>query len=502
MADNQIAQLQLRDVLNVIFKRKNQIILTFGTVMIAVAAYTFLTQPLYESSAQVLVTFGRGSVLFTNTGEQAPNIFIDQENVMNSEIEILRSNQLAEKTIKGLGGVKEVFPDISKKAADYPDPDRVAMHNALEKFQKSFTIKPGKKSNLITIAFRHPDPKMAAEIVKRLSANFLDHHAEIRKNKKSYEFFQNQTKILEAKLNASQKELESLRSTYQISNFEEQKSILLRQKAELQSILNQAASAETEASNRIAELRRKIQSTPESIPQQRQDDPNDVLISTLQSRLVELELQEKSLELELQEKSLSSKFTDENRSLRSTRDEIAILRQKLSEQENKTYGRRTSGMNPVHQLIQQELVRYEMERKAFGAKKEILTKQVSDCDTKLSDLNHIELQFNQLNQQVQTDRKNFELYLTKLEEARISDAMDTEKISNLSLVETASVPLKPASPKVALNLIIGVFIGLFAAFTMALVQEYMNDRLESPEDVGRVLKLPVLTSIAEVRKAS
>lgn len=492
MADNRTQVIQLRDALNIFFKRKNQILAVFGAVVAAVAAYTFLSQPLYESSAQILVSIGRGNVMFSNIGDQTPNIFIDHENVINSEIELLKSTPLIEKTIRDLGGVKAVFPEISQKTENHPNPDQMAMNNALIQFQKSFFVKPGKKSNLITLGFSHPDPQLSAAVLNQLSSNFLDQHAALRKNKKSYDFFQNQAKLSEEKLLASEKELEAVRGQHRITNLEEQKNILLRQRAELFAALNATVSSETEASNRIGELRRRSAMTPENIPQLRQDDPNDVLISTLQSRLVELELQEKSL---------SSRYTDENRSLQNTREEIRIVRDKLSESESRTYGRRTSGINPMHQTLQQELLRFETEKKALSAKREVLSRQIADFDAQIKDLNAVEMRLNQLAQQVVVDRKNYDLYLTKLEEARISDAMDAEKISNLSLIERASVPVKPASPKVALNLIVGLFIGLFGAVLAAFVAEFMSDRLESPEDVVRVLKLPVLTSIPELKSA-
>ncbi len=311
MADNLTQVIQLRDALNIFFKRKNQILAVFGAVVAAVAAYTFLAQPLYESSAQILVSIGRGNVMFSNTGDQTPNIFIDHENVINSEIELLKSTPLIEKTIRDLGGVKAVFPEISQKTENHPNPDQMAMNNALIQFQKSFFVKPGKKSNLITLGFSHPDPQLSAAVLNQLSSNFLDQHAALRKNKKSYDFFQNQAKLSEEKLLASEKELETLRGQHRITNLEEQKNILLRQRAELFAALNATVSSETEASNRIGELRRRSAMTPENSPQLRQDDPNDVLIRTLQSRLVELELQEKSL---------SSRYTDENRSLQNTRE--------------------------------------------------------------------------------------------------------------------------------------------------------------------------------------
>ncbi len=405
MADNLTQVIQLRDALNIFFKRKNQILAVFGAVVAAVAAYTFLAQPLYESSAQILVSIGRGNVMFSNTGDQTPNIFIDHENVINSEIELLKSTPLIEKTIRDLGGVKAVFPEISQKTENHPNPDQMAMNNALIQFQKSFFVKPGKKSNLITLGFSHPDPQLSAAVLNQLSSNFLDQHAALRKNKKSYDFFQNQAKLSEEKLLASEKELETLRGQ------------------------------------------------------------------------------------------------DENRSLQNTREEIRIVRDKLAESESRTYGRRTSGINPMHQTLQQELLRFETEKKALSAKREVLSRQIADFDAQIKDLNAVEMRLNQLAQQVVVDRKNYDLYLTKLEEARISDAMDAEKISNLSLIERASVPVKPARPKVALNLILGLFIGLFGAVLIAFVAEFMSDRLESPEDVMRVLKLPVLTSIPELKSS-
>ena len=61
------------------------------------------------------------------------------------------------------------------------------------------------------------------------------------------------------------------------------------------------------------------------------------------------------------------------------------------------------------------------------------------------------------------DRQSYRLYLTKFEESRISDAMDTEKIANVKLIEPAQLPLKPVSPRIRLNMVLAVFLGGFGA---------------------------------------
>jgi capsular polysaccharide biosynthesis protein len=75
--------------------------------------------------------------------------------------------------------------------------------------------------------------------------------------------------------------------------------------------------------------------------------------------------------------------------------------------------------------------------------------------------------------------------------------MDTEKISNVSLVEPAYPPLKPVSPKIMLNLLVACILGLFGGLWLSFFSHYVGDKIETAEDVERALKIPVLTSIPE-----
>jgi uncharacterized protein involved in exopolysaccharide biosynthesis len=97
-------EVQLRSVLCVIFKRKNQIFIFFSVTVFTVVVATFLIETLYEVSSQILVTLGRGVLLFANMADQAPHVYLDQENVINSGIEILKSASIAEKVIHEMGG--------------------------------------------------------------------------------------------------------------------------------------------------------------------------------------------------------------------------------------------------------------------------------------------------------------------------------------------------------------------------------------------------------------
>ena len=176
-----------------------------------------------------------------------------------------------------------------------------------------------------------------------------------------------------------------------------------------------------------------------------------------------------------------------------------MVRNKLAAQEKKQYGRKFTGANPTYQTLQGDFYRHEAELSALKARESTQNIQLTNYQAKLEVLNKIETKLNQLKQQVEVDRENYRLYLSKYEESRISNAMDAEKISSVSLLEPARQPMKPVKPKKMLNLLLAVFAGAFGGIGLAFFMEYLDDKLEKVEDVEKCLQLPVLASIPELK---
>jgi uncharacterized protein involved in exopolysaccharide biosynthesis len=135
------------------------------------------------------------------------------------------------------------------------------------------------------------------------------------------------------------------------------------------------------------------------------------------------------------------------------------------------------------------------------AKSQAQRGQLADYKKELDQFNRIETEYNRLEQEVEVDRQNYQLYLTKFEESRISDAMDSEKIAGVSLIEPAQVPLKPISPKKMLNLVLGLFLGAMGGLGLAFFLEYLDDSLGEIDDVEEQLQLPVLGVLPELEKS-
>jgi capsular exopolysaccharide synthesis family protein len=69
----------------------------------------------------------------------------------------------------------------------------------------------------------------------------------------------------------------------------------------------------------------------------------------------------------------------------------------------------------------------------------------------------------------------------------------------LSVVEPASVPTTPISPNTRLNVLLAASIGFILAVGGAFLLEYLDDTIKTGDDVDRVLKLPTLGAITQIK---
>lgn len=521
MNQRETANSSTRIFLHILFKRKLQIISFFCITLIIVGAYTTVTDTVYEASAEILVKVGREN-LYTPTNPDAPSTpllaFSSQEQI-NSEIELIKSRPLIEKVIDTIGpGV--IYTDLGSDESSAAQPgmiDRLLHKLRFDKLigfisnkvrettgkknpndnitdrdkvilrvQDSLGVIGIKNSRVIEITFKHHDAQMSALVVESLINAYLEVRPKIHKNPQSYHFFVEQSDHFKDKIRSAEAELKDFKEKHSLIALEEERSILLTKKADLDADLNRSLSAKVETEQRIHQITQQLNETPEKIQQGETTNLNPMLINTLEDRLVNLEVREKEL---------LAKYTESNHMVQEIRKQLKLVRDKLAEQENKQYGSTSYGMNPTYQGLKQDLNDNETELVALKAKIVAQRSQITGYNNRLTELNSMEEGLTELTNKLDLFQENYRLYLTKLEETRISSEMESKNIANVSIIKPAQPPIKPQSPKVPLNIAIGFFVAVFGSIGMALFLEFFNDNLERPEDIEEYLNSPVLASI-------
>lgn len=85
--------------------------------------------------------------------------------------------------------------------------------------------------------------------------------------------------------------------------------------------------------------------------------------------------------------------------------------------------------------------------------------------------------------------------LSDLAEVRLSKLENTPTVVQ---VEPATPPKVPIRPRPTTNTMLGITVGIMIAIAIAFIIEYMDDRINSPEDIRSIIDAPLLGYISEI----
>jgi non-specific protein-tyrosine kinase len=92
-------------------------------------------------------------------------------------------------------------------------------------------------------------------------------------------------------------------------------------------------------------------------------------------------------------------------------------------------------------------------------------------------------------------RQSLAYLLQSFENIRLAEAQST---SNIVVVEPAVLPSIPIRPRTLQNTLLGALVGFILAVGVVVLIEYLDDRVRSPEQIDKTLKLPVVGLIAKM----
>jgi len=214
-AMGQRSRLTLDDVYYVLFKHKWKIIACSAAGLLGAAALVVLRPPLYESEAKLFIRY----VLDSKSPSPAPDesrviSSYDGQSIINSEIEILNSLDIAEQVVDAVGAER-----ILARAGGGQDRARAA-----DLVRKGLVIEVPNKSNVMRILFQHPDPDIVQPVLSGLIDSYFKKHAEIHQAFGAVDdFLSQETDRLRAQLAQTEDELSQARSKAGVISLEDSK---------------------------------------------------------------------------------------------------------------------------------------------------------------------------------------------------------------------------------------------------------------------------------------
>ncbi|PPK49725.1 YveK family protein [Clostridium algidicarnis] len=73
-----------------------------------------------------------------------------------------------------------------------------------------------------------------------------------------------------------------------------------------------------------------------------------------------------------------------------------------------------------------------------------------------------------------------------------SVSKEAKKADNVQLLDEASLPSSKDSPKIFLNIIIALFLGVMVSIGLVFIIEYLDNTVKTQQDIEKLLEIPVI----------
>jgi uncharacterized protein involved in exopolysaccharide biosynthesis len=484
--------LRLSDWLGVAVRHRRLVILSFLGVLTGAVLSIFLLPKHFQANTKILVKRERVDLLVTadpTTAQQQPPAPVTEMD-LNSEVELIKSRDLLEKIALASGLLNDAsrsrwFAWLHLPRSQGEESNQVLVA-AVRELRSALKVEPISKTSLISISYDDSDPSRSAQVLTTLVNLYMEKHLAVHRPTGTLGFFREQTKQYEEEMKTAESRLIDFAGEQDVVSPEQQKAATLQKLSEFQADLKQAEASVSEIERRIRNLEAQASTLPPRMTTQLRTADNLQLMEQLKTTL---------LNLELKRTELLQKFEPSYRLVQEVDTQIGQTKVAIETAENSKPQEETTDRNPVYEWVDSELAKARSDLASNQARVQALLRSVHFYQEQASDLDRKGVLEASLVRDKNTAESNYLLYQHKQEEERISDALDRNRIINVSVAEPAAVPAVPVRSS-AFILIVGLIAGIVVSLTVAGVAEYLNPSLVTPEDVKDFLDVPVLASIS------
>jgi len=533
MSDERIARSKVRkgsvrDLLYIVFGHKKKMLAFMVLLFGAVAVETLIQPCAYRSEAKLLLRVGRENVSLDPTATVGEVVGINRSYdwEVNSEMEILKSREIAERVVDELGaglllhGPRSAPPDSDEalaavKPADEAlrsvkntldivadSPGKLASslglsgpvnerEKAIRKLTDNLKVEARQNTSVIDLSYEERHPEAARNTLDRYIQAYLEKHLTVYCMANSQQFFERQVSQLHAKLTEAQKELQNLKDTTGISDLVEQRSIMVNAIGALERNIAEAEADLAAADAKIAGIQHILEAVPETITTEEISGFSDYGADLMRSKLYDLRVAEKDLE---------GKYRPDSRQLDMMRkqvEEATAILEKEQSRPNRTEVRK--GVNNAYQQMQLALLTEQSSISGLQSKLDKMRTQLAAAKARLKMVNQVENETTRMEREINLLETSYGRYFSKFEEARIDQALKGDRISNVSILQAATLPVTPTGLGKAARLGLGLLLAVVGGVAFAFFCEYLDHSIKTPEDVHERLQLPTLASIPQAR---
>ncbi|MEO5917542.1 MAG: Wzz/FepE/Etk N-terminal domain-containing protein [Luteolibacter sp.] len=486
----------VQDILYILFKHKWKILI-LSMLGFGASAFVFVNREvLYQSQANILVSYVLNRSTVDDFQSQTNTSGGPGDQVINTEVEIITSENLA-LAVADAVGIDKILPDAPQGA-------KLADAAATILGHLEVGVTPG--NNVLHISYSNPNRDYSVLVLNELVKQYSIKHLELHRSAAAFDDVSKQSEEVRLRLKQTETELDKLRSDSGITTLAGATGALENQKARTREDLMAAKAELAEKAAHIEALEKSPLYAEEIGENGVKKNPKDgalggkVPLQVLSEYKALLDmlgvLQKRDLELRM-------KFTSGNRLVSATQERINEAESKRRDLVVKYPELLTQSalLDSDSKSPEMSLFSEKANLASVTAKVKAYEKHLEEIDEQYKEQYALGSQIEVLDRRRQLEDAEYRSLELKLKDAILDKRLDPTRMPNLRVIQDPSTP-KPTYDKLTKKIVAGlaaagIGIGVGLAF---LIELLFDRRIKRPTDIQARLQLPLLLSIPYIKR--
>ncbi|MCD0463427.1 GumC family protein [Roseiconus lacunae] len=437
----------------------------------------------YGSDGMLYVRLGRAAVSVDPTAQNAGAGVSIQETrsaEIQSVAQMIASREIAERAVEQIGvetilqprsWVDRLFDKVDALSSGtapaseskLPLDEATAQLRrevAIKRVRKWLHIDVPKNGYAIAVSIIGPDPFLAQAITQSVMDHYKNFHVEAHRSDGSLEFFKQQVAESRDLATKTRETLQRARSDAGWTSIESAETTLRERIIALEVALDATEGEFAEARQRRDSLQTLLASTEEWIPTEVTRGMANAASDSMKTQLFDQQVDE----------------SEQLATLRPEHPRFRLLQEKMARSQNivadeaKERELRREALNPLWQQLESELSLANAKADGLAKKSESLESRLAMAKESLLQLNQDAVDLARLKWEADIAEETLLEHSRSLEEARFVSELDRNNMSDVTVIQDASLNLKKVSPSRALLAIVGVMLGFALGLFQALLR--------------------------------
>jgi uncharacterized protein involved in exopolysaccharide biosynthesis len=187
--------------------------------------------------------------------------------------------------------------------------------------------------------------------------------------------------------------------------------------------------------------------------------------------------------LQVERAKLASRYKPDSEMMQKVDSEIRDLSVSLGREDATILNSVTSESNPARKEFRTGIELQSVQMAGIEGKNNYLNEPVAKLEHRIQSLDRGADEASKAEREYRRAEESYLFYAKRLEEARMSEELDLQRVANVAVVEKAETPILPVAPRKQFLLGIAMAVSLVLGIALAALVETTDDRILNEQSI-------------------